>query len=51
MYIDGALFACGCSWKGIEDMLRDGYATCVEWLTRAGLAVEPEKTELMLFRY
>jgi ribonuclease HI len=51
MYIDdGAIFACGRKWKDIETTMRDSYATCVEWLTRAGLNVEPDKTELIFFR-
>ena len=28
----------------------NGYSTCIEWLTRAGLKVEPDKTELLFFR-
>lgn len=30
--------------------MRDGYTDCVEWLTRAGLNVEPEKSELLFFK-
>ncbi len=51
MYIDdGAIFACGCSWSDIKASLQRGYATCLDWLTRAGLKVEPDKTELIYFR-
>jgi len=51
MYIDdGAIFACGRSWKAVEKALRENYATCIEWITRAGLDVEPDKTELIFFR-
>jgi ribonuclease HI len=51
MYIDdGAIFACGRKWKDVEGAMRNCYAVCVEWLTRAGLNVEPEKSELLFFR-
>ncbi len=51
MYIDdGALLACSCSWKAIESALWESYTICAEWLTRAGLAIEPGKTELMYFK-
>ena len=51
MYIDdGAIFACGQEWKQIEDTMRKGYSECAEWLTRAGLNIEPDKTELLFFR-
>lgn len=51
MYIDdGAIFACGRTWDEIEQAMRAGYSTCVEWLTRAGLNAEPDKTELIFFR-
>jgi hypothetical protein len=51
MYIDdGAIFACGREWSEIENAMRERYVTCVEWLTRAGLNVEPEKTELIFFK-
>jgi Reverse transcriptase (RNA-dependent DNA polymerase) len=51
MYIDdGAIFACGRDWNEIEEAMRAGYTTCVEWLARAGLNVEPDKTELIFFK-
>jgi len=51
MYIDdGAIFACGEDWLSIEGAMRSGYSTCVNWLTRAGLNAEPDKTELIFFR-
>ncbi len=51
MYIDdGAIFACGQKWQDIESALRNGYTSCIEWLERAGLKVEPDKTELIFFR-
>ena len=50
MYIDDrAIFACGRSWTEVERALRDSYAACTEWITWAGLNVEPEKTELIFF--
>lgn len=51
MYIDdGVIFACGQRWEDVEKSMREGYATCIDWLTRAGLNAEPEKTELIYFR-
>jgi hypothetical protein len=51
MYIDdGAIFACGRKWKDVEGAMRNCYTECVEWLTWAGLNVEPEKSELLFFR-
>ena len=51
MYIDNrAILACSCNWVDIENVLRESYATCIDWLTRAGLSVEPDKSELIFFR-
>jgi hypothetical protein len=51
MYIDdGVIFACGREWREIEASMRKGYTECMEWLIKAGLNVEPEKTELIYFR-
>lgn len=51
MYIDdGVIFACGCRWEDVETSMREGYTTCIEWLSRAGLNAEPEKSELIYFR-
>jgi Reverse transcriptase (RNA-dependent DNA polymerase)/Endonuclease-reverse transcriptase len=51
MYVDdGVIFACGDSWETIENTMRTGYTTCSEWLVRAGLNAEPDKTELIFFR-
>lgn len=51
MYIDdGVIFACGDTWEKVETTMRDGYAACLDWLTRAGLNAEPDKTELIFFR-
>jgi Reverse transcriptase (RNA-dependent DNA polymerase) len=51
MYVDdGAIFACSRSWENIETSIHEGYATCIEWLTRAGPSAEPEKMELIYFK-
>lgn len=51
MYIDdGVIFACAETWKDVTKLLRASYAACLDWLTRAGLAIEPDKTELVFFR-
>ena len=51
MYIDdGVIFACGREWKQIEDTIQKGYTECAEWLTRAGLNIELDKSELLFFR-
>jgi hypothetical protein len=51
MYVDdGVIFACGREWKQIEDAMCKGYSKCAEWLTRAGLNIEPDKSKLMFFR-
>jgi hypothetical protein len=51
MYIDdGVILACGNSWRKVEKAMKTGYTTCLDWLRRAGLNVEPAKTELLFFR-
>ncbi len=51
MYIDnGVLFACSDQWSEVSEALSSHYTDCVDWLTRAGLLIEPDKTELMFFR-
>jgi len=51
MYVDdGVLFACGAEWEDVRDSLSNQYDTCVSWLTKAGMAIEPDKTELLFFR-
>ena len=51
MYIDdGVIFACAETWSGVTALLRARYAVCLDWLTRAGLSIEPDKTELLFFR-
>jgi hypothetical protein len=50
MYIDdGILFACAEDWSDVERLLRARYTVCEGWLRRAGLAIEPDKTELLFF--
>jgi hypothetical protein len=51
MYVDnGLLFACAEDWDDVTKLLRARYSVCVEWLTRSGLAVEADKTELLFFQ-
>ena len=51
MYVDdGALFACAEEWADVDKLLRARYTVCEEWLRRSGLAIEPEKTELIYFQ-
>ena len=51
MYVDdGVIFACGDTWEKVTAMLQSRYQICAEWLRKVGLAIEPEKTELMFFQ-
>jgi hypothetical protein len=51
MYInDGILFACAEEWTDVERLLGAQYTVCDEWLRCAGLAIEPDKTELLFFQ-
>jgi hypothetical protein len=51
MYVDnGVLFVCGADWTNVTESLSNQYTICTDWLTRAGLAAEPEKTEVLFFR-
>ena len=51
IYIDnGVIFACGQSWDNVETSMCDNYSECVQWLTRAGLNIEPDKSELIFFK-
>jgi hypothetical protein len=51
MYVDdGILFACAQEWEEVERLLRARYTICEEWLRRSGLAIEPDKTELLFFQ-
>jgi hypothetical protein len=51
MYVDdGILFACAEEWEDVERLLRAWYMVCEEWLRRSGLAIEPDKTELLFFQ-
>ena len=51
MYVDdGLLFACAEEWVDVTTLLRVRYSVCEEWLRHSGLAIEPEKTELLFFQ-
>ena len=51
MYVDdGILFACAVEWADVTKLLRARYTICDEWLRRSGLAIEPDKTELLFFQ-
>ena len=51
MYVDdGILFACAEEWADVTKLLRARYTVCDEWLCRSGLAIEPDKTELLFFQ-
>jgi hypothetical protein len=51
MYVDnGILFACADKWEAVERLLRAWYTVCEEWLRCSGLAIEPDKTELLFFQ-
>ena len=51
MYVDdGTLFACAEEWADVNKLLRARYTVCEEWLRRSGLAIEPDKTELIYFQ-
>jgi hypothetical protein len=51
MYVDDSiLFACADEWGDMERVLRARYTVCKEWLQRSGLAIEPDKTELLFFQ-
>jgi hypothetical protein len=51
MYVDnGILSACAQEWEEVERLLRARYTICEEWLRRSGLAIEPDKTELLFFQ-
>jgi hypothetical protein len=51
MYVDnGLFFACGDTWEEVCHLLRSGYRQCTEWLATVGLAIEPDKSELMFFQ-
>jgi hypothetical protein len=51
MYVDdGILFAAAKEWGDVERLLAARYMVCEEWLRRSGLAIEPDKTELLFFQ-
>jgi hypothetical protein len=50
MYVDdGNLFACGTDFDEVTARLRHAYLDCWNWLNRAGLAIEPDKPEVIFF--
>ncbi len=51
MYVDdGIIFACAVEWSDVTRLLRERYATCHDWLRLSGLAIEPDKSEVMFFQ-
>ena len=51
MYVDDrAIFICGHGWEDIENSMQVEYMMCIDWLTKARLSAEPDKTELIYFR-
>jgi hypothetical protein len=51
MYVDdGNLFACGTDFAQVSNRLRLAYRECWDWLHKAGLAIEPDKTEVTFFQ-
>jgi hypothetical protein len=51
MYVDnGILFVCADKWEAVERLLRAWYMVCEEWLRCSGLAIKPDKTELLFFQ-
>jgi hypothetical protein len=51
MYVDdGILFTAAEEWRDVERLLTARYTVCKEWLRRSGLAIEPDKTELLFFQ-
>jgi hypothetical protein len=51
MYVDdGILFAAAEEWRDVERLLMARYTVCEEWLRCSGLAIEPDKTELLFFQ-
>jgi hypothetical protein len=51
MYVDDSiLFAASEEWRDVERLLMAQYTVCDEWLRRSGLAIKPDKTELLFFQ-
>jgi hypothetical protein len=42
--------AAGSTWVQTTERLQYGYRYCVDWLIRAGVYIEPDKSELIFFR-
>lgn len=50
MYVDdGLLFTCGTDFAEVTTRLRLAYRACWDWLHSSGLAIEPDKTEVLFF--
>ena len=50
MYIDnGNLFACGSDFSEVSNRLCLAYLDYWNWLNRAGISIEPDKTEVIFF--
>jgi hypothetical protein len=50
MYVnDGNILACGASYEAVNSRLQYAYTECEDWLTRVGLGIKPNKTELIYF--
>jgi hypothetical protein len=51
MYVDdGILFTATEEWGDVERLLTARYTVCEEWLRCSGLAIKPDKTELLFFQ-
>jgi hypothetical protein len=51
MYIDdGNILACGENYNNIISLLCSAYRVCWDWLTHAGLKIEPDKMEAIFFQ-
>jgi hypothetical protein len=47
---DGNLFTCGTDFSQVVTHLRNAYRVCWDWLHKAGLNIEPDKTEVIFFQ-
>jgi hypothetical protein len=50
MWTTAILFTAAEEWGDVERLLMARYMVCEEWLRRSGLAIEPDKTELLFFQ-
>jgi hypothetical protein len=50
MYVDdGNIFARGPTYPMVEQKLRECYADCHAWCTKAGMTIELDKMEVLFF--